>query len=167
VQEVIADRSLAARVASLVGFWTLALAGVGLFALAVWAPALAERQDMCQRAALEQAKVDQLKDFSGQWTIYRDALKDEPKFIARQVREDMGYQHAGDEPLMNAAGTSGPHLNPLVVQPLAESRLEKICHLFAASGVRWTALMASVLLLAVAVIAFEIPTEQRRKPAVA
>lgn len=165
MQEVIANRSLAARVASLMGFWTLALAGVGLFALAVWAPALAERQDMRRRAALEQAKVDQLKDFSEQWTIGRDALKDEPKFIARQIREDMGYQHAGDETLPFAVRTGGPHLNPLTVQPLAESRLEKVCHLFAGAGVRWMALLASVMLLAVAVIAFEIPTEPRRKPA--
>jgi Flp pilus assembly protein TadB len=167
VQEVIENRSLAARVAALVGFWTLALAGVGLFALAVWAPALAERQDMRQRAALEQAKADQLKDFSEQWTITRDALKDEPKFIARQVREDMGYQHEGDETLPFAVRAGGPHLNPLAVHPIAQTRLEKVCHLFAASGVRWTALMASVMLLAVAVIAFEIPTEQRRKPVAA
>ncbi len=167
MQEVIANRSLAARVAALVGFWTLALAGVGLFALAVWAPALAERQDMRQRVALEQAKAEQLKDFAAQWTITRDALKDEPKFIARQVREDMGYQHEGDEMLPFAVRTGGPHLNPLAVQPLAQSRLEKVCHLFAASGVRWTALMTSVMLLAVAVIAFEIPTERRIKPAVA
>ena len=167
MQEVIANRSLAARVASLMGFWTLAVAGVGLFALAVWAPALAERQDMRRRVALEQAKVDQFKDFSDQLTINRDALKDEPKFIARQVREDMGYQHAGDETLPFAVRTGGPHLNPLAVKPIAESRLEKVCHLFAAPGLRWTAMMASVMLLAAAVIAFEIPTERRRKAAAA
>jgi hypothetical protein len=165
VQEVIApqaQKSLGLRIASGVGFWTLALAGTGLFALAILATPVRERQEMNRKVAVEQAKVDQLEDLNGSYGVQRDALRDDPKYIARQMREDMGFRREGDEPLPIAMRAGGAHLKPLAVKALPETRLDLLCRVFAQPLVRGMSLVGSLLALALAFLFFDIPTVSKK-----
>ncbi len=149
------------RLLSSVGFWLLAVAAVGLFALSVLAAPLAERRAILTRQAIEEAKTRQLEQLAADRTVLRDALVDDPEYVARLARKDLGYHKPGEQPLPFDVETVRTRLEPLDPQVPPMTRLELICGLFHKPLARTAALVASVMALAVALVCFDIPTKPR------
>jgi len=151
------------RLLSSVGFWTLAVVAVGLFALSVLAAPLAQRRAILKRQAIEEAKTRQLEQLAADRAVVRDALADDPQYVARRAREDLGYHKPGEQPLPFDVETISTRLEPLDPQLPPMTRLERICGLFDKPLTRAATLVASVMALAVALVCFDIPTKPRRR----
>ncbi|NIA20371.1 MAG: hypothetical protein GWP05_00010 [Anaerolineaceae bacterium] len=151
------------RLLSPVGFWLLAAVAVGLFVLPVLAGPLAQRRAVLERQAIEEAKTRQIEQLAADLAVVRDALADDPQYIARRAREDLGYRKPGEQAMPFDVETVGTHLEPLDTELPPMTRLERICGLFNAPLTRTASLVASIMALAVAIVCFDIPTRPRQR----
>ncbi|MBN2583130.1 MAG: septum formation initiator family protein [Planctomycetes bacterium] len=149
------------RALSSLAFWALALVAMALFGLSVVARPMAERRAALDRQAIEQAKTDQLQQLVGDLTVLQQALADDPEYVARRARQDLGYHKSGEQRLPFKAETAGVQLKPIepAVQPM--TRLERICRRFEKPVTRSAAMVVSIMTLAVAMLVFDIPTRPR------
>lgn len=148
--------------ASSLAFWAVTVVGLGLFALGVLATPYCRRQETRAQLAVEQNKTRQLQAMAEELQTRCDALTQDPKYLARQIREDLGYHRPGEQPLPLLGHVGGRPLPTSECPPPVETRLDAVCRLFSAPLVRHASLASGLLLLAIGVIWFEIPTTRTR-----
>jgi len=141
------------------GFWVLACTGLGLFALSVLSTAYVERRAARRQVTIEEARKRQIEQYNADLAVVRDGLRANPKYLARQIRDNLGYARAGDEPLPFASDRRVLRPEALVVDPEVETPMSQLCAAFAQPVLRRLGLTAGLMLLATAFVIFDIPTK--------
>jgi len=162
VEEVKGSSAAAARrnIWSAVAFWSLAACGVGLFALSVLSTSYMERHNLRRELAVEQARIKQSEQYLEDLRVVRDALQENPKYVARQIRKDLGYVRSSERPLPFTAESGGPRLAPLDPELPPEPKVHGLCAVFSQPVLRHLSLTAGLMLLAMAFLMFEVPTKE-------
>lgn len=158
-----------ARLASLGWSLRTILAGLVLFApgvaaigLALYGPEAARRLDVQRQTAAVQAEVNALAQLRDQLTAVEKALQDDPQYLERTVRYELGLVRPGEmrlpqkvklAPAAPAAAQGGPAELPTALEVVA---------LFGNDHLRFIAMVTGIALLVAAVIV-SLPT---RRPAV-
>jgi cell division protein FtsB len=158
-----------ARLASLGWLLRTILAGLLLFApgaaaigLSLYGPEAARRLDVQHQTAAVQAEVNTLAQLRDQLAAVEKALQDDPQYLERTVRYELGLVRPGEMRLPQkvkltraapAAAQGGPAELPTALEVVA---------LFGNDHLRFIALVTGIALLVAAVIV-SLPT---RRPAV-
>jgi len=163
LQEVVRDASVRPSGGwPALAFWLTATLGVALFALGVLAQPWCGRLDAERQLAFEDAKVGQVSQAVEDLETVATWLSDDPKYLARQIRRDLGYRRPGDEPLPLVSHSLAPPLQePRMPEP-RDTRLDRLCRRFASPPASQASLAGGLMLMAVALIWFDLPTSQRR-----
>jgi len=163
VQEVEGrSQSVGAGALRSLGFWALALPAMVLFGVSVLAQPMADRRAALHRQAIEQARTDQLQRLADDLAILRKALTDDPEYVARRAREDLGYRRSGERPLPFDVETTGIRIEPVTPAEKPMTRWECFCRGFERPVARSAAMVISVMALATAMLLFDIPTRPRQ-----
>ncbi len=144
-----------------VGFWSLATVGLCLFALSVLATPYRERQAARRELAVERARLSELQQLSGELEVVVEALEDNPRYLARQIREDLGYCRPGEQPLSFAPSMSGPRMKPVRPEAVPPTRLERLAKELSKPMIKYSSLAAGLMMVAAAFIWFDAPTTRR------
>ena len=145
-------------------FWLLATAGLALFALGLLAPPHAGLLEARRQLAFEEAKVHQVGQAVENLQAVCQWLSEDPKYLARTVRQYLGYRRPGDTALPFAYGALVPPLDEPVVEGPPETPLDRLARSFAGPPVAPASLAAGLMLMAVALLCFNVPS--RRSTAV-
>lgn len=156
MRKTVRQRSFRLRHAgSTLAFWTLAIAGTGLFAIGVLATPWCERQDARHRLAAEQARARQVAQLAENLRVVCNALADDPRYLARQIRQDLGYHRPDEEPLPS----SGRHLCPPLASAVPEAppdpAIAPLCRTFSRPVIKQVTVAVGVMLLGIALLWFE------------
>ena len=163
MQEVAAQPGDAPRrPASSLAFWAVTIVGLSLFALGVLATPYCRRQEARAQLAVEQQKTEQLERVVEELQTRCYALAEDPKYLARQIREDLGYGRPGEQPLPLLHGARPRPLPTPELIAAEQTHLDVVCRMFSRPMVKHASLASGLMLLAVAVIWFEIPTMRPR-----
>jgi len=143
------------RTVSAVAFWTLTIAGVGLFAAGVLATPWCERQDARHRLAAEQARARQVSQLAENLRVVCNALADDPRYLARQIRQDLGYHRPDEEPLPSSGRHLCPPLASAAPEPPPEPAIAPLCRTFSRPVIKQVTVAVGVMLLGIALLWFE------------
>jgi hypothetical protein len=142
-------------------FWVVASIGLVLFALGVLSRPYVERGEAQQQLAVEDVKIRQLQQATGDLRVTCDSLADDPKLLARLIRMDLGYRRPGDEPLSCSSEALAPHRTEVELLPQAETRLDQVCNVFNRPVISHAALGSGLMLIGIALVWFDLPTRTR------
>lgn len=138
-------------------FWIFATAGLALFALGVLPAEYVQRLEMRQQLAREEARTQRGQQRHEDKLVEGDALSNYNKAIAREARH-AGYMGDGQEPLPNEP--TAPALDDPVPEPqMYETRLDRLCRLFSTPILSGAALVCGMVLIAVSLLCFNLPTQ--------
>ena len=142
-------------------FWVIGTAGLILFALGVLAPEYVQRLEMRRQLAVEEAKTQQVRQAMEDMAGVHDALANDPKALARQIRRDLGYRRSGEQPLPFEPQALAPALEDPTPAGQYETRLDRLCRLFGSAFLSRASLACGLMLMAVSLICFHIPTQTK------
>ena len=153
------------RVWSGLAFWAVTLTGIALFALGVLSTPWCERQAARERLAVEQANVRRVEQLAENLTVICDALAEDPEYLARQIRQDLGYRRPNEVPLPSDGNHLCPPLATCMPEPLPAPALARVCRIFSRPVVKQVTIAAGVMLLGIALLWFETPARRGRADA--
>ena len=140
-------------------YWTLAVTGLGLFALGALASPYCLRADTRRQLACEERKVEKVRRIVEHLSLKCEALSEDPRYLARQIRQDLGYRRPGEQPLPFTPEGVGA---PAAVVEAPVTRMETVCRLFRRPVIRQASLVGGLMILAIAMVWFDMPTRSRR-----
>lgn len=146
---------------SSLSFWVVATTGLVLFALGVLSPAYVERREARQQLAVEDVKVRRLRQATDDLRVSCDALAEDPKLLARQIRMDLGYRRPGDQPLSSSSAAPAPYPKDPEVPSRAETRLDPIYSTVSRPVISHAALGSGLMLIGIALLWFDSPPRTR------
>jgi hypothetical protein len=154
------DRTGRSAGASL-AFWLLATLGLGLFALGVLATPYCQRLEVRRKLAVEEARLRLARRLVDELQIVCDALAEDPKYVARQIRRDLGYRRPGERPLGSLEAGRPPAPEAVAPAMPPETSLDDTCRVFSRPPVRQAAIACGLMLMVAAFVWFDVPTWRR------
>lgn len=144
-------------------FWLLAAGGLALVALSVLATPYLQRRDIRRRLAEEEAKVRQVQEVAEVLEVERQALRDDPRYLARRIRQDLGYRRSDERLLPDLGEAASRSLATELPVEEPTTHLVSLCRIFSRPTVKHASLAGGLLMLAVAVVWFDLPLAARRR----
>lgn len=142
-------------------FWVVATVGLILFALGVLAPEYVQRLEMRRQLTLEEAKAQRVRQATEDLEVVCDTLANDQKGLSRQIRRDLGYRRSGEQPLPFEPQALAPALEDPRPTGQYETRLDRLCRLFGTPFLSHVSLACGLMLMAVSLICFDIPTQAK------
>jgi len=143
--------------------------GVAAIGLALYGPEAARRLDVERQTAAVQAEVNTLAQLRDQLAAVEKALQDDPQYLERTVRYELGLVRPGEMRLPQkvklapaAPARTGPYWAAAQGGPAELPTALEVVALFGNNHLRFIAMVTGIALLVAAVIV-SLPT---RRPAV-
>lgn len=156
----------AARTAGRWAYWLLLLpGGCALVGLALLGPVAVQRLAVERQCLAMQAEVDTLQETADRLAAAEYALENDPAYIERVVRHELGVTRPGEvhlaRPVPLGIGLTETPVPPEPVLPPMARPLVALAHHMSDPTTRCATLMAGVFLLAVGVV-FSLPSRPPR-----